>query len=320
MKKIKTLLTIIISIFIFSLGIDVFAASGSISVSSSSVQVGSPITVTVNISGAASWNVHVFVGETQLINEVDTTNNAQNTSKTWSATYTPTSEGSVTFTLSGNITGADDENDTNLSGSKTVTVTANNNNNNNNNGGGDNPTPSEVIPKPSGNNNNNNTNTNTNTDTKKDEKKEEKKSSNSKIKKLTVDDYELKKISDTKYELSVENNVNMITIGAEAEDSKAKVKGTGMHELVVGENKIEITVTAEDGSKNVITIVVTREESDTEEEPVAVTKVDNDITPPTSKFNIIPIIMTGLDIILAIAVVSVFIKNKKLKESINQMA
>ena len=327
MKKIKILLTSVVSILVFSVGIDVYAISASVSVSSGSVTVGNSFTASVNLV-AASWDVQISASGPVTgcsLHDANVTNSGRDESISLPpvpVTCTATGEGTITINLSGKIAGENDDISTVISDSKTVTVTANNNNNNGG-GGNTNPTPSEVVPRPSGNNNNTNTNTNTNNkDEKKEEKKEEKKSSNNKIKELSIDDYELKKISDTKYELTVDNDVDMITIKAEAEDSKAKVKGIGMHELVVGENKIEITVTAEDGTKNVITIMVTREESDEEEEEekVIAPTIGNDVTPPTSKFNIIPIIMIGLDVILGIAVISVFIKNKKLKESINQMA
>lgn len=195
-----------------------------------------------------------------------------------------------------------------------VTVTdPNANNNNNNNGGGS----GGLIPvQPSNNNNNNNSNNNNsnNDNNKQEDKKEEKKSDNSKIKTLTVDDYNLKKINDNKYELTVDNKVNMVNIKAVAADSKATVKGNGVHELTVGENKIEIVITAEDGSKNTITIIVTREEENVEVEPT--TTIGTTDSEPENKINIISIIMIGLNIVLGIAVITLFIKNKKLKDSL----
>ena len=191
----------------------------------------------------------------------------------------------------------------------TVTVTAPQNNNGGGSGG--------LIPvQPSNNNNNNNSNNNNsnNDNNKQEDKKEEKKSDNSKIKTLTVDNYNLKKINDNKYELIVDNKVNMVNIKAVAADSKATVKGNGVHELTVGENKIEIVITAEDGSKNTITIIVTREEESVEVEPT--TTIGTTDSEPENKINIISIIMIGLNIVLGIAVITLFIKNKKLKDSL----
>ena len=313
MKKIRIILTTIISIFILYVGIDVFAASASLSVSSGSVQVGTPIGVSVHMSSSASWNLHVSCNGTAVINEADSSSDGMDKNNTFSGTYTPSSEGTVTCTLTGDVTGANDDDGTNVYGSQTVAVTAQQNNNNNNNGGGS----GGLIPvQPSNNNNNNNSNNNTsnNDNNNQEEKKEEKKSDNSKIKTLTVDNYNLKKINDNKYELTVANKVNMINIKAVAADSKATVKGNGVHELTVGENKIEVIITAEDGSKNTITILVTREEENVEVEPT--NTVETTDTEPENKINIISIIMIGLNIVLAIAVVTLFIKNKKLKESL----
>lgn len=321
MKKVKKILTTIISIFIFTIGMDVFAASASLSVNPSSVTAGSQFDVIVNVNSAASWNVHVFCDGSEVINQANASDDAKNTDKRWSILYTASSEGTVTCIMSGDVTDQDNGNQS-ISGIKTVTVTApqNNNNNNNNNGGGTNPLPVDVVTKPT-NNNNNTSNNNDKKDEKKEDKKEEpKKSSNNKIKKLTIDDYELKKINDNKYTLSVENDVDMVNVKVDAEDSKATIKGIGMHELVVGENKIEITVTAEDGSKNIVTIVVTREESDdVEEETVVKTIGTDEPTEDKKTINIIAIVMTGLNVILALAVVVLFIKNRKLKMSINKI-
>ena len=317
----KRIIGIVLFVLTFLIPISVFASDGGFNLTgTSSMQKDSTATFTV-----AAYNSAGRLTISSSNPSVATVSNSDIFVDSNSPTFTVTAvaAGTTTITVSGTNNYATFDSEDSLAGfSRSITVTVTDPNaNNNNNGGGSNPTPSEVVPKPNGNNNNNNNSTTT-TDTtdKKEEKKEEKKSSNSKVKELSVEKYTLTKINDNKYELTVENDVDMITIKAEADDSKATIKGTGMHELVVGENKIEVTVTAEDGSKNVITILVTREEDETEKEPVVVTKVDNDVTTPTNKFNIIPIVMTGLDIILGIAVISVFIKNKKLKESINQMA
>ena len=309
MKKIRIILTTIISIFILYVGIDVFAASASLSVSSGSVQVGTPIGVSVHMSSSASWNLHVSCNGTAVINEADSSSDGMDKDNTFSGTYTPSSEGTVTCTLTGDVTGANDDDGTNVYGSQTVAVTAPQNNNGGGSGG--------LIPvQPSNNNNNNNSNNNNsnNDNNKQEDKKEEKKSDNSKIKTLTVDNYNLKKINDNKYELTVDNKVNMVNIKAVAADSKATVKGNGVHELTVGENKIEIVITAEDGSKNTITIIVTREEESVEVEPT--TTIGTTDSEPENKINIISIIMIGLNIVLGIAVITLFIKNKKLKDSL----
>ena len=59
-----------------------------------------------------------------------------------------------------------------------------------------------------------------------------------KVKEVSVDGYQLNKIDDNNYELSVNNNVEKIFLKVVADDSKSKIKGNGEHKLEVGENKI----------------------------------------------------------------------------------
>jgi len=85
-------------------------------------------------------------------------------------------------------------------------------------------------------------------------------SKNNNIKTLSVDDYELIKVDDNNYTLTVTNDVTSIKLNATAEDSKAKIIGDGIKELVVGENNIEVIVTSEFGEQNKINIKVTRKD------------------------------------------------------------
>ncbi len=62
------------------------------------------------------------------------------------------------------------------------------------------------------------------------------------------------------YNLNVLNNVSSITIAATTINSSAKVTGTGTKELTVGQNVIDVIVTAENGAKRTYIINVTREE------------------------------------------------------------
>lgn len=67
--------------------------------------------------------------------------------------------------------------------------------------------------------------------------------------------------STTSYTVDLASTVTSIKIDAVANDSKAKVKGTGTKELEPGENIIEITVTAENGNPKVYTIKAIVDES-----------------------------------------------------------
>lgn len=97
------------------------------------------------------------------------------------------------------------------------------------------------------------------------EKPEE--SNNKNLKSLTISgDYELTPKFDknvTEYTLNVNSDIDSIDMKATAEDSSAKVEITGNDKLLVGENTIEIKVTAEDGTVRTYKINVTKGETTT---------------------------------------------------------
>lgn len=224
MKKIKYLIISLITIFAFN--INVFAASGNLKVSSSSVYVGDRFTVTANINSVAAWNIHVSASGPVsgcTIKQADVTADAMDTNKKFSATCTATGTGTITIKLSGDVTSALDGNAVNVFDNKTVTVSK----------------------KATSSNNNNNQST-------------DNKSKNNNIKELSVDGYDLIKIDNNNYTLSVSYDVTNININATLEDSKAKVTGVGTKELQVGENNIGVIVTSESGAQNKINIKITR--------------------------------------------------------------
>lgn len=93
------------------------------------------------------------------------------------------------------------------------------------------------------------------------EKPEE--SNNKTLKSLTVAEYKLTPdfSSDvTEYSLTVGADVESLDIEAVAEDNASKVKITGNDNLLMGENTVEITVTAEDGTVRTYSINVTKGE------------------------------------------------------------
>lgn len=108
---------------------------------------------------------------------------------------------------------------------------------------------------PSTGGNNSGTTTNT-TPTKK-------KSTNNYLSSLTIEGYTLDKEfkkEETEYSIMVENDVNKIKINAQLDDSCAKVTGIGEVEVKEGINKLEIKVTAENGSTRIYTLNVTVKE------------------------------------------------------------
>lgn len=66
----------------------------------------------------------------------------------------------------------------------------------------------------------------------------------------------------TSYSITVEHDVTSIDISAKAEDTKAKVIGTGNKDLNLYTNTFEVVVTAENGTKKTYTITVIRKDKD----------------------------------------------------------
>ena len=254
MKKIKIILMILISIFIFKT--NAFAASGNLSVSKSSVYVGDSFTVSVNVNSAAAWNVHVnATGPVQncSINQADATADAMDTNKTFSVTCTATSTGTIMINLSGDVTSAMDGNAVIISGNKTVNVVAKSTQPTT-------PTPSPTPqPKPQPTTPQNNL------------------SKNNNIKSLSVEGYQLVKVDNNNYTLTVSNDVSSVNVTATTEDAKAKVSGIGSHKLQVGENNIGVIVTSESGAQNKINIKVTRKDGYYLEDLSSVLKSDKNI-------------------------------------------
>ena len=63
------------------------------------------------------------------------------------------------------------------------------------------------------------------------------------------------------YNVTVPNDVESVNVYAKTQDTKAKItSGTGKHTLDIGNNDINVIVTAEDGSTQTYTINVTRED------------------------------------------------------------
>lgn len=84
-------------------------------------------------------------------------------------------------------------------------------------------------------------------------------SKNNNLKNLSISGYELSPTfnsNTTQYKVDVDSNTEQITINATKEDSKASISGTGTHDVSEGENKFNITVTAENGSTKTYTVIV----------------------------------------------------------------
>lgn len=110
-------------------------------------------------------------------------------------------------------------------------------------------------------------------------------SSNNNLKDLSIEGYKLDstfKKNVTKYSVELENDVKSIKIKASKEDSTASISGAGEIKVEEGINKIEIKVTAEDGSVKTYTINATVKEKT----PIKVTIDKEEYTVVRKKDNI----------------------------------
>ena len=233
MKKAVKYLSIIICTFIISINY-VKAASYDVTVTSKTVTVGNSVTLTIKGNDLA--------GRFDLSSSNSSVASLSNNSlfidnNSTSITITAKSVGTATITIIPTDVTAYDNNT--ITGNKTITITVK-----------DKPTSN-----PSTGGNNSGTTTNT-TPTKK-------KSTNNYLSSLTIEGYTLDKEfkkEETEYSIMVENDVNKIKINAQLDDSSAKVTGIGEVEVKEGINKLEIKVTAENGSTRTYTLNVTVKE------------------------------------------------------------
>lgn len=87
-------------------------------------------------------------------------------------------------------------------------------------------------------------------------------SSNANLSSLSVSNGSISFNKDTtSYSVKVGSDVTSINVSASAEDSGAKVSGTGTKSLNYGDNKISVVVTAPSGDKKTYTITVNREDT-----------------------------------------------------------
>lgn len=241
MKKnfIKISLSCFISLCIFLMG-NIYASSIAVS-GASSASPGS--TVNVSVGGSFTGRVNVTVSNGSGNKSIWVENN------TVTVPVTVGSSGTTTITaVSGEGTSDANGNDLGvIRGSKSIQIVQ--------------PKPAPTPTTPS-----NNTNTNSNSATKAATKRTSSsttstKSSNAYLSKLQINQEGLTpnfNKNKTSYAVTVGENVNDLKVTAVAEDSKSKVAISGNTGLKNGDNKIYITVTAQDGTKKVYTITVTK--------------------------------------------------------------
>ena len=234
MKKVVKYLSIIICTFIISISY-VKATSYDVWVTSTTMVVGNSITLTIK-GNDLTGRINLSSNSSNISLEKSNVwieNNSQ------SITITAKSAGTATITFIPEEGMSNNNGDPVSLGNKTVTITVNSKPTSNPSNGG-NKTGTTTTPKPT-----------------------KKKSSNNNLSSLTIDDYNLDKEFKkevTEYSVVVENDVKKIKINAQLDDSSAKVEGTGEVEVKEGNNKIEIKVTAENGSTRIYTLNVTVKE------------------------------------------------------------
>lgn len=123
----------ILSIFVFiaiSIFSETYAASASISESKTNVKVGEKVTITVSMN-AAAWNTNISGAASKSF--AGNSDDGNNITKKERILFTPSSAGTYTFKLGGDVSDGSTNKTTNVSGSVTVTATNSSSDNNDKN-------------------------------------------------------------------------------------------------------------------------------------------------------------------------------------------
>lgn len=271
MKKLYIFFAILIMIILVP---QIAFGAGSASISApASVESGSNVTIKVTLSNVAAWNIKIKAsGATDGATKsyADATEDAENTTKTFSVTCNSKGAGTITVTVTGDITSADGANK-DISLTKTITVKEKqvNNSTNNNPSQPTNSSTSGTASKPNtpssggqtssgqttggqttggqtssgqitGGQTQNGQTTNENVE----------KEAEARLAELSVLGYEISPAfnKDTQeYFVEVPLTQENVTIDAKTLGSKAQIQGTGNYEVKEGNNVFEIVVTAENG-------------------------------------------------------------------------
>lgn len=247
-KKIKILLVFILTAFIILVyRNDVKAASASVSANKTSITLGESVTITTTINGA-SWDINLSCSSFSQ-GYADTTDDAENGTKTYTYSFTPSATGTYTVTLSGNVSNSD-ESRASVSDQVTINVSQ-----------------SSSGSSSSGSSSSGGSSSTT------------EKSSNANLSNLGIrpNDFSGFKPGTTTYNVTVPENVESVEVYATAAHSKATISGTGTKSLQKGANALNVVVTAEDGTTKTYTINVTRE-GEEEQPTVENTEVKNGLS------------------------------------------
>lgn len=281
MKKLYIFFTILIMIMLTP---QIVFGAGSASISApSSVESSSNVTIKVTLSNVAAWNIKIKTsGATDGATKsyADATEDAENTTKTFSVTCNSKGTGTITVTVTGDITSADGANK-DISLTKTITVKEKQVNNSTNNSTSQpiNPPASGTESKPNKPSTGGQT-SNTQTaggQTQKGQTVNEnmEKEAEARLAELSVLDYEISPAFNKdiqEYFVEVPLTQENVKIDAKTLGSKAQIKGTGNYDVKEGNNVFEIVVTAENGEtktyklnvavidKNPITVIINQKQ------------------------------------------------------------
>ena len=308
----------ILSIFVFiaiSIFSETYAASASISASKTNVKVGEKVTITVSMN-AAAWNTNISGAASKSF--AGNSDDGNNITKKERISFTPSSAGTYTFKLGGDVSDGSTNKTTNVSGSVTVTATnsssdnndKNNDKKNDNKDNKDNKDNNDTTTEPTFKSANDKVYATGDINIRKSYGADSDKIGTLKagesvtrtgisdngwskvsynggtgyIKTSLLTTEEPSKASDkalktlevtpkgldpefnpetTSYTLNVGADVEKLEIKAAPNDEKATVEITGNESLVVGDNAVKITVTAQDGTTRIYTINVKKGEATT---------------------------------------------------------
>ena len=308
----------------------VFAAPGdSISTNKSVIENGESVTATVTLTDTAAWNIKITgTGAANCSKkEADVTTDGRSTTKSFSLTCNSTQEGTIVFTVTGDITSGNAETK-DVSLRKEVTVTkARSSNNNLSDLKVDGATVAGFSGSKTSYTINDVTKTSVSiTATAVDSKanvsgtgtkslqygansfnvvvtaengakktykvvinRKDTRSSNNSLKSLSIDKGKIDFNKDTtNYSIKVDHDVNEVNITAAVEDSKANVTGTGKKTIQDYSNEFNIVVTAENGSTKAYTIKVIRKDVEGNYGPLSTDNSVNSISITNHEFTFNP--------------------------------
>lgn len=249
-KNIKILLTMVNLILLYLLLTTKSQAALSITTSKTTVSPGESFSVTISVGNNEAGAINLSVNNGSLSdNYIDLMSQSSVT-----ISCTAGNSGTVSIYASGKVANYNTETEGQQNASKSVQistpVTPTNPSNGNSSSGG--------STGNSGSSDNGSTNNKPTT-----KPVETPKSTDSTLKSLAVEGYELYpefNANTKEYNIKVGNDITSVNIVPTVNDSKASYKLEGTYEeLVVGENTVNVVVTAEDGSTNRYIIKITRE-------------------------------------------------------------